>query len=343
MPAVGPSMVASASSGARDVSRRPGQVYAASRMAALRPRGLVVLVLGLGPSCAHPQPANRPTAALYGDLERLVTVQEATGWDIDRTALEDMAAPALMSVCQVPPDRRDELVTWLDGEIERAGGPIEEAWRKRGKQTSRLGDLLELVRIRMLLARAMDAAAQDCPFWLAPDDAFRGRQISLDRWQLSIGGDSTGLVVDRGGQTDLELGGGGRIVVGRTFGTHHGLYAGVELGGSASFARSSTGDRGALVLGFDLVTPVVYRYTFVNAYVEGEAGYLAHATENNVADVEHGVHVGVAFGGRATRRRWFFPGAALGLAYERTFPEGDRGPALTQLKLGFRVSLDADW
>jgi hypothetical protein len=52
------------------------------------------------------------------------------------------------------------------------------------------------------------------------------------------------------------------------------------------------------------------------------------------------MHVGVAFGGRAARRRWFFPGAVFGVSYERTFPRETQGEPLQTLKLGFRVVID---
>ncbi|MEZ4366033.1 MAG: hypothetical protein R2939_07070 [Kofleriaceae bacterium] len=299
-----------------------------------------VVATGAVAACSRlPPPAHPTTAALYGDLQRLVTIQAAAGWDVDRLEYEDLLAPALMSLCRVPVERRRELAAWLADEIGRRGGAVDDAWRQAGKDLDRVGTLLELTRIDGLLALAT-ASAADCPFWLEPDDAFAGRQISRDRWQVSVGGGGKGTVVRRDGQTDVNFGGAGRLLLGRTFGTTHGLYAGLELGGSASFPRDEVdGERGALKLALDLVTPIVYRHTLVNSYWEAEAGYLARTTEDEVGTFEHGLHLGVAVGGRATRARLFFPGAALGVSYERL---GSGDDAATLLKIGLRVALDWD-
>lgn len=295
-------------------------------------------------ACAHRVPPQRPSAVLYDDLLRLVTVEAAAGWDIDRLEVASLLGPALMSVCQTTPAAQLELAGWLEAEIARAGGPVDEAWRRAGKDRDAVRDVVELDRVRQVLTAAVDASATDCPYWAEGRDDFRGRQISLDRWQLSGGGGGKGIVVAQAGQRDLNFGGAGRLLLGRTFGLRHALYAGVELGASASFPRDASGERSALRLGLDLVTPVVYRRTFLNTYAEVEAGYLLHGTEGTAtspAELTHGLHLGVSFGGRATRTRLVFPGAALGLSVERAFADGDI-PALTMVKLGLRVALDWD-
>jgi hypothetical protein len=118
-----------------------------------------------------------------------------------------------------------------------------------------------------------------------------------------------------------------------------GLYVGGELGASAFFPKDAMGERGALKLGADLVTPIVYRYTLTNAYFEVEGGYLGHATEEDWTAIGHGIHFGIAVGGRALRQRIVFPGLAVGLSWERVFQPGDD---LTVLKLGARVAFDLD-
>jgi hypothetical protein len=292
--------------------------------------------------CARTLPAQRSQASLYRDLQRLVTVTATTGWEVDRIEIDDLMAAALMSVCRVAPDERTSLLAWVDAESRRRGGPVEEAWRQRGKRLNKVSELLELSRIRMVLSRAIDAAPQDCPFWLEPEHPFRGRQISDDHWQLSFGGGGKGILVHQGERTDINFGGAGRLVIGRNFGSRSGVYAGLELGASASFPKDDAGGRGALEFGIDVVTPLVYRYTLVNTYVEGEVGYLAHTTES-ADEFEHGMHIGLAFGGRATRKRLLFPGAVLGVSYERTFPDDADDEPLNAVKLGFRVALDWDW
>jgi hypothetical protein len=296
---------------------------------------LAVVVAG----CATSRPPRGPTAALYGDLERLVTVAGTTGWGIDRLELEELLGPSLDSVCRVAPAHRRELLIWLDGQIASRGGPVEEAWRQRGKRLSQVETLLTFTRTRMVLVHADGHADADCPFWLEPDPRFAGRQISDDRWTLSGGGGAKGMAIVQGGEADLSAGGAGRVLVGRTFGKHA-LYTGLEIGASASFPKDESGMRTSLIFGFDLVVPLVYRRTLVNSYLEFEGGYLAHGTEEDLGAIDSGLHVGAALGGRTTRTRFFFPGAALGVSYERTFPaEGD---PLHTLKVGLRVAFDFD-
>jgi hypothetical protein len=137
----------------------------------------------------------------------------------------------------------------------------------------------------------------------------------------------------------VHAGGAGRLLVGRAFSNGHALYTGMEFGASASFPRDESGERTALVIGADFVAPLVYRRTLTNAYFEFEGGWLGHSTETDWGDLDHGVHVGFAFGARALRTRFLFPGAALGISYERTFVEGDD---IRTIKVGARVAFDLD-
>ena len=80
--------------------------------------------------------------------------------------------------------------------------------------------------------------------------------------------------------------------------------------------------------------------TLTNAFVEAELGWLGQTDETDWSRLAHGVHAGVAVGGRALRARFFFPGVALGLSYERTFRNDDAD--LSSLKVGARVTFDLD-
>jgi hypothetical protein len=298
------------------------------------------ILLGSAACAARPLPPEPAAAALYRDLERLVSVRAATGWQIDRIEIEGLLADSLMSTCQVQPAQRVLLRDWLDARITALGGPVERAYQAHGRDLDRVSELLALTRVRMALARTLDAAGADCPFWLEPRPVFRGRQFSDDRWQISLGGGGTGMVASRGDDRDMQFGGAGRLLFGRNFGSHLALYTGVAVGGSASFPKNESGERSNLVLTIDTAVPAVVRYRMINTYVEAAAGYQARASEADWGDIEHGMQMGVAFGGRATRVRWFFPGAAIDLSYERTFP-GD-APALHVVKMGFRAVADFD-
>ncbi len=275
--------------------------------------------------------------ALFRDLERQVTIAATTGWGIDRVELEDMLETTLDSLCRVHPLARRALATWLDDQIADHGGDVEIAWRERGKDLKKVDDLLVLTRVRKLLRRAEDSA-HECPFWVEPEDSFRGRQISERRFQLTIGGGGKGIVIQEGKEVDVSAGGAGRLLFGRMLANGDGIYAGLEIGASAAFPKDDLGQRTALQLAADVVAPVVYRKTFLSSYLEVEAGWIGRTTERDWNHYDHGFHVGFAFGARALRKRFVFPGAAFGMSYERVWGDED----LTMFKVGARVALDLD-
>lgn len=298
--------------------------------------------LAASAGCARTLPPEPTASALYRDLERLVTVRQAAGWEIDRLEIEQIASAALMSACQVEPAQRLALRDWVDARIQALGGPVGEAYRRRGRDMARVADLLVLTRVRLLLDRTISVAPTDCPFWVEPDPGFRGRQTSEGRWQVSLSGGGRANMVLRDDGADLEFGGASRAMFGRVLENSLGLYAGLEVGGGAGVPKDPSGNRTSLVLGVDVVAPVMLRYYWVNTFLDVEVGYLAHATEEDWRDVAHGVHVGVYVAGRAMRVRWFFPGAGFGVAYEQTFSGAGDDEPLHLLKVGFRGSLDFD-
>ncbi|HEX2686670.1 MAG TPA: hypothetical protein VHN14_08630, partial [Kofleriaceae bacterium] len=244
----------------------------------------------------------------------------------------------LDSSCRVDPLARSLLHRWLDERIAALGGPVEVAYRARGKDLARVDELLVVSRVRLVLARAEELAV-DCPFWLEPEHPFRGRQISEQRWQLTFGGGGKAIIIHQGDRFDGSFGGAGRVLLGRTFGDGSGVYAGVELGANATFPKDLSGMRTQLAIGSDLVAPVMYRHALTNAFFEFEAGWLGHATERDGGAIDHGIHLGGAIGVRGLRARFVFPGLAFGVSWERAFVAG---ADLTTIKLGARVAFDLD-
>lgn len=299
----------------------------------------ILLALLLLSACGkRPGPTQPTERVLFRDLERLVTVAATTGWGIDRLEIENMLETTLDSTCRVDPLTRRSLATWLTSEIEKRGGPVDKAWRERGKKLSKVDDLLVLTRIQMLLARA-EEVAHECPFWIEPEDHFRGRQISERKFQLLFSGGGKGIAIAQGNDVDISAGGAGRLLLGRMFEGGHGFFAGIEIGGSAAFPKDAMGMRTALELAADIVFPLVVRRTFTNSYIEFEGGYLTRTTERDWSAYDHGIHVGVSFGARSLRQRFVFPGVAFGISYERILLDGDD---LRMIKVGARVALDLD-
>jgi hypothetical protein len=291
--------------------------------------------------CATNYPPEPNASALYRDLERLVTVAETAGWDIDRLEVDSMLQDALASVCRVGTSTTAELIAWLDAEIDRLGGPVEKAYVERGRDLTEVEELLELTRIRMLLREGERHRAGDCPFWIDVEPEFIGQQILDDRWLVYFATSGRALFVRDDGQSDLNAGGGGRLLFGRGIGPHLSIYSGLELGAVASFPREPDGSRGKVVIGLDGAVPLVVRYRMVNTFLEAEAGWFGHVTEVEPS-VEQGIHVGVAFGGQATKQILAFPGAAIAVVYERTFPRADQGLGLEALRVEVRFSAEAD-
>jgi hypothetical protein len=298
----------------------------------------LLLLFAVGCANASRAPVDPSSAALYRDLERIVTVSATTGWGVDRIEVESLLKQSLESVCRTEPLARRLLRQWIDSELTRLGAPVETAYLERGKDLDDVDELLTMTRVSKTLARA-EEVSNECPFWIEPHARFRGRHISDGRWQISLGGGGKGIIVQQGDRQDVHAGGAGRLLLGRTFAGGNALYIGLEAGASAAFPRDEMGERTSLVIGADFVAPIVYRYTLLNSYFEFEAGWLGHSTETDWGELDHGVHFGFAFGARALRTRFVFPGAALGISYERLFLDGDD---IRAIKVGARVAFDLD-
>lgn len=297
-----------------------------------------LLLLPLLAACAQRHAPDAPRQReLFHDYERIVTVTAAKGWGVDKLEIEKIEPEAMDSLCRVDSFDRRELARWIGGEIRRLGGPVEKAYQERGKKLDKVDDLLVLTRIQKVLARAEEMSL-DCPFWLQPEPDFHGRQL-LKGWMVSIGGGGKASLIYQGDQQDLSATGAGRILLGHTLGDSHLLMAGFEFGASAEFPKDEMGQRSSLELAADMVAPLVYRYSLTNAFFEIEGGWLGHSTERAWGHIDNGIHAGIAVGGRALRQRFVFPGAALGISYERTFLDGDD---LTTIKIGARFSFDIE-
>lgn len=223
-------------------------------------RGVLLVILALSTSCASRTiPPPDTGKELYRDLERLVTLSDSAGWRIDRLELDGMLEPALDSLCRVDTSTVSSLLDWLDVRINELGGPVEQAYEARGRDLDEVDELLEISRIRMLLAHAINHRSSDCPFWVPVEEDFRGEQIFDDRFLIFVATGGKGILVSNAGREDISFGGAGRLMFGRGFGERWAVYIGAEAGAVASFPRDADGGRSNLVLGIDGVVPLAVR------------------------------------------------------------------------------------
>jgi hypothetical protein len=134
----------------------------------------------------------------------------------------------------------------LSQEISARGGPVAEAWRKNGKDLGAVSELMLLSRTRALLEEAQRrAAAGKCPFWIEPEEDFKGRQSFRHRFlvagegggRFSVGIENTGTAHAVIG---LGAGGAGRILGGYGVSDDFTLLVGGEVALGGWFPGGST-------------------------------------------------------------------------------------------------------
>jgi hypothetical protein len=277
--------------------------------------------------------------ALYIDLAKTVELSNDTGWVVDRVQLENNAENAMRSVCQVEPARRRGLESWLNARLQALGGSAELVYKKHGKDLGAAGNALEIERVRALLQFADARAEADCPFWLEPKSDFRGVQSDEGRWVLFADTLGYGSLVLEGDTAALGGGGGGRLLVGRGFGTSWTLAVGAEVGGSGAFVNNEKGSR-SIETTFSAAVPVILRWSHFSRLVDLEVA-PAVRFDPDTDILPPGVRTSVAVGFSTMRAAAFMPYALLWLAYEY-HPADNRGPEDHSLHIGTRVGVDWD-
>lgn len=307
----------------------------------------VPLALSVGLALAATAPATTPARAqqvlppddeepafkaLAADLERIVEVQQAGGWRIDRYEIEDMIPSALMTVCRVPKATRARALAWYDRRIAAIGGPFEVAWEK-SKSLSALKPLLFLGRVRALLAEADARAARDCPVWMEPDPGFHGLQSDRHRFTLNL--ETGGLVQLRHTADRWSYGGGGviRALIGRGF-EHTSILFGPEFGGGAMLRVPGGG--GTLVINYFPAVPFVFRLHDRTWHYDIELAPVALFQADDTRR-SWGIRFGLGGGVQGRRTRGLIPWAGMAFAYETYFP-GAR-PQMSFLRGGLRVGI----
>lgn len=290
---------------------------------------IFALVLAAGEAKAEPSD-HGPFEALTEDLERLVEIQQAGSWRIDRYEIEDMMPAALMTVCKIPKQVRVRAIAYYDRKIGEEGGPLEEAW-KRDKELSHHKTLLFYTRVRALLQAADERAATECPVYLAPEPDFHGWQSDAHRWALHV--ETGGLLQIRRSVGHWTYGGGGviRVLFGRGFGRHSILF-GPEFAGGAMLRVGADG----FVVNYFPAFPVVLRIHDRTWHYDVEVAPVALFQADDIHR-SFGFRFGVGAGTQARRTRGVIPWAGIGFAYE-SYPSGAR-PAAQFLRGGLRFGI----
>ncbi|WP_437837635.1 hypothetical protein [Sorangium sp. So ce1153] len=306
---------------------------------------------GAAPPPALPEgstPRDLAVVGLLVDLEKMIEVQQSLGWTIDRYELDEIMSPALMSVCSATPETRAAALAALDSKIIALGGPVEEAFQRRGGDLDAVEELLFATRVRALLDEAMRragdtrdtrGASTECPFWLRPSPAFRGRETDAYRSTLNVEGGGIAVLEGAAGRVLPGAGGSGRLLLGHGLDERWTFLAGGEFGGTAQFEQTETKTR--FPISFTVALPMVLRYHARTWHYEGELASLAYFTQDDLR-VSPGLRVGGLVGVSALRVRGVMPWAGLGIAVEHVL-ETYRRPAQWNLKTGARVGFDWDF
>lgn len=282
---------------------------------------------------------------LLFDLQKVVELQQASGWKIDRYEYEEMMPDALLSVCRATEALRAHAQGRISAEVLALGGPLEQALPSVDYDVSELEPLLFATRVEQTLAEAIRRAPAECPVWIRPVPEFRSLQTGVDRFTLTFEGGGTALIQyaprPAPGTSALTLGGGGggRLLVGRGFSHVWSVRAGAEFGAAALVRRGQVGT--SLPLQFLGAIPVVVRYTDVSWHYNAEVAALGLVEEEG-GSLRYGARAGVMLGISTLQVRSFIPWVGFGAAVE-LFPEAAGRPTLMNVKGGVRAGVDWDF
>jgi len=198
----------------------------------------LALTLALGTATTSAAPPSPASAALLRDLSTIVLVAEQQLWHLDHYEIEALVPAALQCICRAAPETRAEALTWLKAETKRLGGPPKAAWLAAGRDLDAIAPLLTVDRTRMVLETAQGFADARCPFWIAPQGAYRDRHRATQRFTFNF--DGGGLFTATSLDDELRLGGGGsgRLTVAYGFSPRWSIRFGPELGGAGLLRES---------------------------------------------------------------------------------------------------------
>jgi hypothetical protein len=305
---------------------------------------LELVLLGLLSSaglaaCATLPAPDTPSRALYLDMRRLVESRQRLGWVLDRRELEEAAPTALLSVCRVSPDVREETLGWIGGRLLAEGGSAREVYARAGDDLSAAHEALTLERTLALLTHVASTADADCPFWLTPDDAaFRGVHTSRDRFALILESRGQAGLYALGDRVAFGGGGGGRLMPAWGVSDRFTWALGIELGGSGLIATGETQELDAIIT---TAAPMLFRWYDLSRVYDLEVAAVAFFTTDDVSLLPGG-RVSFATGLATPRVGSFMPVGVLQLSYE-LHPARGVFPMAHVVSVGTRVGFEVDF
>ncbi|MEP7049243.1 MAG: hypothetical protein ABJB12_02775 [Pseudomonadota bacterium] len=298
----------------------------------LAAQGVFFATLCLG-SVAH---AADPEGArgLLADVNRIVAGEESEGWFTDRDALREIEPAVFESTCRATADAREEVLQTLRGR-SAAKGDARALFSAAHDMTPAALEALNVERQLKAFELALARADTECPFWIQPKPAFKGRQSDRQRYTLSL--ETAGNVQLRRtlGHFAFGAGGWGRILPGYGINDTFTLLLGPELGGGA-MVRPNTGASQFIINYFPAI-PVVLRVHHLTWHYDLEAAPVALFQADNTR-LSYGFRVGGGVGFSALRRHNFLPWAGVAASYEHYFEGGGRAVAeflRADLRVGF--------
>jgi hypothetical protein len=272
---------------------------------------------------------------LRADLERVITTEEATGWFLDRTHYESIHASVLQSTCRATPAARELLSDRLASE-RAVAGDARALYEASGKKVTPAVDrALHLERLHDAL---LEAIRDTCPFWIASETGYQGRQT--DRNRISLNAETGGLLAMRYSADRFTVGFGPsfRVLAGLGF-DHVTIPAGPELSGAAMLRDDDKGSSDFIVNYFPAL-PIVVRIRYVNWIYSVETGVVS-LFQGGEPGINLGLRAGFGIGFMGLRNRFFIPWAGISLYQEHYFSNEYR-PAAEYFRGGLRVGIIYD-
>ena len=287
-------------------------------------------------------PEDKPDAvgasSLLLDMERVVAAQERVGWFSERQGQERIQGNVFETLCRATPAARRGALSLAQSKAQRLGEPRAVFEREGQELTSDVRAALRAERVALALKLGIEAATNDCPFWVKPRDGYLG--IHTDRYRLTLNGESGGSVQLRRseGRWTFGGGGGGRLLLGYGAATSLTVLAGIEFGGGAMLKPGEGETR--FVINYFPALPFVLRFRDLDWHYDVELTPVALFQSDNTR-ISYGGRFGLAIGTSALLTQGLIPWGGLAVAYEHYFGIDGR-PAAHFFRGGLRIGVSWD-